>query len=438
METKKEYIAGLYCRLSKDDDLRGESLSIGTQRSILTDYCEAEGLKVYKVYVDDGFSGLNFERPGFKEMLADIDSGLINMVITKDLSRLGRDYIMTGYYSEIFFPMCDVRYVAVSDNYDSLKSDNDIAPFKNILNDMYAKDISKKIKNAKRQRAKQGLFTNSQAPYGYMKDPGNRNHLAINPETAENVRLIYALALEGMGTPNIAKELQIRKIMAPAAYASANGEKGFDNCRCITEKNPYLWNSTTVRTILGNRVYTGDMVAHKYEVVNYKTKQVAIVPEERRIVTHNTHEPIISKEDFEKVQEIISQHQCPAKYSRTNIFRGLLFCSDCGHPLSIAHKKLTYREEDLYRCMYHYHRPDVCPETHSIYHNMLYDYVLAQVKAFSKSLKRRKVVIKVTEYGEITELTPEILNAVIERIEVGHVTRKAKPGKVISIYWKLT
>lgn len=432
METEKKYVAGLYCRLSKDDDLRGESLSIGTQRSILLDYCISQEIEVYKIYVDDGYSGLNFERPGFKEMLSDIDSGHINMVITKDLSRLGRDYIMTGYYSEIFFPMCDVRYVAVSDNFDSLKSDNDIAPFKNILNDMYAKDISRKIRNAKHQRAKQGLFISAQAPYGYMKDPNNRNKLAIDPEKAENVRLIFDLALRGAGTPSIAKELQAQKIAAPAAFKS-----GFAQSRCNTEGNLCLWSATTVRTILKDRVYIGELINLKREVINYKTKQRAVVPAERRLVSPNAHEPIVSVETFEAVQEIISQHRCPAKCSRYNIFRGLLYCSHCGHPLSITRRKLTYREEDLYRCMHHFNRPDVCPETHSIYHSMLYDYVLSQVKAFSKSLKRRKLGLKLAEYDEISELTPEILQAVIERIEIGHVTRKSKPGKVISIYWKL-
>ena len=391
MDIEKKYVAGLYCRLSKDDDLRGESLSIGTQRSILTEYCLSQGIEVYKEYVDDGYSGLNFERPGFKELLSDIDGGYINMVITKDLSRLGRDYIMTGYYSEIYFPMCGVRYVAVSDGFDSLKSDNDIAPFKNILNDMYAKDVSRKVKNARRQRAKQGLFIGSLPPYGYMKDPLNKNRLAINPETAENVRTIFAMALNGVGAKSIANELQRRKIMAPAAYCFQKGEGNYANCRCNTEEDVCLWNAATVRTILHNRVYIGDLVNLKYEITNYKTKRRAVVPEDQRLVKLNAHAPIISREEFEKVQEIISQHPCPASCSRDNIFRGLLYCSDCGHPLSIAHRKLTYREEDLYRCMHHHNRPDVCPETHSIYHSMLYNYVLAQVKALSKTMRRKKL-----------------------------------------------
>ena len=171
-----KYRAGLYCRLSKDDDQDGESISIGTQRAILTDYCATHNYEIHKIYVDDGYSGLNFDRPGFQELLSDIESGAVNLVITKDLSRLGRDYIMTGYYSEVYFPSKGVRYIAIADDFDSLKQDNDIAPFKNILNYLYARDISRKIRNAKRQRVKQGLFIGSQTPYGYRRDPVTRTN----------------------------------------------------------------------------------------------------------------------------------------------------------------------------------------------------------------------------------------------------------------------
>ena len=181
------YTAGLYLRLSKDDDGRNESVSIGTQRDILTDHCNKNGFAIYDVYIDDGYSGLNFNRPRFQEMLDDINSGYINMVITKDLSRLGRDYIMTGYYTEIFFLSKGIRYIALADDVDTLKGHNEIAPFKNILNDMYAQDISKKVKNAKHQRAKQGLYIGSDAPYGYLRDP-NEGKLVVDPEAAETVR----------------------------------------------------------------------------------------------------------------------------------------------------------------------------------------------------------------------------------------------------------
>ena len=212
------YRAGLYLRLSKDDDIDGESISIGTQRAILTDYCTMHQYDITKIYVDDGYSGMNFARPGFQELLEDVDHGTINMVITKDLSRLGRDYIMTGYYSEIFFPSKGVRYIAVADHFDSARKDNDIAPFKNILNEMYARDLSVKIKNAKRQRAKQGLFIGSQTPYGYTRTNDNKNQLIVDPEAAEVIKLIFSLAEAGMGNILIATELQARGILAPSAY----------------------------------------------------------------------------------------------------------------------------------------------------------------------------------------------------------------------------
>ena len=205
------YRTALYCRLSKDDDQSGESISIGTQRAILEDYCRERGYPIHKVYIDDGYSGTNFNRPGFQELLDDVERGVVNLVITKDLSRLGRDYIMTGYYSEIYFPSKGVRYIAVADNFDSLKNDNDIAPFKNILNDMYARDISRKIKNAKRQRAKNGLQRLAQPPYGYRMNPDAPSRLIIDPEPAEVVRLIFSLTLEGMGQIAITKELAARK-----------------------------------------------------------------------------------------------------------------------------------------------------------------------------------------------------------------------------------
>ena len=430
------YKAGLYLRLSKDDDLQGESVSIGTQRSMLTDYCISHQYMIHKVYIDDGYSGTNFLRPGFQEMLDDIARGAINMVITKDLSRLGRDYIMTGYYSELFFPAQGVRYIAVADNYDSLRGNNDIAPFRNILNDMYARDISKKVKNAKYQLAKQGLFISGEPPYGYQKDPNNRNRLIIDPEAAEVVRTIYSLAANGLGSVAIASELEARSIVAPSVYKFQKGAKKYGRYLAVNN-NHYSWCAATISHILMDKVYLGTLTNLKTEVINYKTKQHIPVPAEQQIVTHNAHEAIISTELFDAVQEIRSGHICRANTRRFNLFRGKLFCECCGHPLAISRKQLKYREADIYLCMYHHSHPEVCPKTHRIYHDMLYPYVLQQIQIFAKSMKRRKVNSKISEYAAIRELTPEVLDAVIERIEIGHVKHKSKPGNVIHIYWKL-
>ena len=437
MNNNEIYKAGLYCRLSKDDDQAGESVSIGTQRAILADYCAENQFSIHKFYIDDGYSGLNFNRPGFLELLADIESGAINMVITKDLSRLGRDYIMTGYYSEVYFPSKNVRYIAISDGFDSLKHDNDIAPFKNILNFMYAKDLSRKVKNAKRQRAKQGLFIGSQTPYGYRRDPNNKNHLIVDPEAAETVRQIFSLAEQGLGSIAIASDLEARGVLSPSAYKSLHGERKFAHYPSVKNGKLYSWCATTISGILNNPVYTGTLISLKTESVDCKTKQRKAVEKERQIETPNAHESIISRELFDRVHEIRATHRCPTNTRRFNLFRGKLFCECCGHPLMISKKQLLDRTADIYLCMHHYNNPEECPKTHRVYHDMLYPYVLQQIQTFAKGMKRRKINSAIKDYADITELTPEILDDVIERIEIGHVNYRSKPGKVIQIYWKL-
>lgn len=436
MEENKTYIAGLYLRLSSEDETNGESTSIGTQRSILTDFCKQRGYQIYDIYADDGYSGMNFARPNFERLLRDVERGIINMVITKDLSRLGRDYIMTGYYSEIYFPSKDVRYIAVADDFDSIKGTNEIAPFKNILNDMYARDISKKIKHAKLQRAKQGLYIGSQAPYGYLIDR-DRHRLIVDPEAASVIQLIFSMAADGLGNILIAAELKNRSILTPSAYKYQHKNNRYAHLPPVIENKPYDWCDVTIDQILHDPVYTGQMTTHKTEVVNCKTKKNVRVPPEEQIVTPNAHEPIISQALFDQIRQIRANRGCRANTRRENLFRGKLFCDCCGHTLAITKKVLLAGPTDMYFCMHHYNRPDVCPKTHRVYHDMLYPYVLQQIRAFAKTMKRRKINSSISDYSTIQELTPQILNDVIERIEIGHVTKKSKPGSVIQIYWKL-
>lgn len=224
----KIYKAALYCRLSKDDDDRnGDSSSIQTQKSLLERFCRENGYLIHDFYVDDGYSGLNFDHPDFQRLLTDIDNGTVNMVITKDLSRLGRDYIQTGYYTEIYFAKKRVRYIAVNDAFDSNRDDNDIAPFRHILNDMYAKDLSRKVKSAKRQRALNGLFISSQAPFGYMPCPENRNLLIVDEPAAEIVRRIFALSLLGYSAKKIAEILTVEGVITPGVYKYQQGDTRF-------------------------------------------------------------------------------------------------------------------------------------------------------------------------------------------------------------------
>ena len=437
MQNNTIYIAGLYLRLSKDDERSGESISIGTQRAILTDFCVSNQYTIYKEYIDDGYSGLNFDRPGFRALLEDVERGVINMVITKDLSRLGRDYIMTGYYSEIFFQSKGVRYIALADDVDSLKGHNEIAPFKNILNDMYARDISKKVKNAKGQRAKQGLFIGSQAPFGYCTNSDNKNQLVVDPEAAEVVRTIFNLAASGLGSVAIAKELKMRGVVTPSVYKRQRGDTRFARFADVAEHDLCAWRPATIGKMLNNSVYTGELVSLKTETINCKTKQRITVPKERQIVTPNAHEAIIDAALFEKVKQIRADHRCAANDKRENLFRGKLFCECCGHPLALSKKILKDRTADMYFCMNHYRRPASCPKTHRIYHESLYPYVLQQIRIFAKSMKRKKINSPIKAFSSLEELTSEVLEEVIERIEIGHVTRKSKPGSVIQIYWKL-
>ena len=380
------YNAALYMRFSRDDGQAADSSSITTQRLMLNQHCQANGYKVFGEYIDDGYSGLNFERPDFQRMLTDIDEGKVNMVITKDLSRLGRDYIQTGYYSEIHFGQRNVRYIAINDGVDTLKADNDIAPFKNILNDMFAKDLSRKIKSAKRQRALNGLLINPQAPYGYKKDPDNKNRLAVDEEAAEVIRLIFGLALEGKGKNTIAQELTAKRILIPSAYKTKNGIRGFDK-RNRHGKNDYdyVWKYTTVMTILRDRTYAGDLVNRKTEVLNYKTKKVTWLPIDKRIVHENRHEAIVSREDFDRVQALISGRHTPRRHDHENLFRGILFCAECGKRLVLCNQAIKTKGKasilkNLYRCVNHYNNPDECRHYNYIYYDDIFNQVSAVVR----------------------------------------------------------
>ena len=251
MKDNKIYNTALYCRLSLDDGSVGESGSIQTQKIILEEYAKMHGFKIYDVYVDDGYSGLNFNRPGFQRMIQDIQGGKINLVITKDLSRLGRNYIETGYYTEHYFKDVGVRYIAINDSIDTINDNNDIAPFKNILNDMYSKDLSRKVKAAKKSRNQKGLYTAAQVPYGYKKDPIDNNHLIVDEEIRPIIKLIYRLALEGHGCPKIASILTEKGIYTPGYYERLKGDNRFARF-----KNKG-WTYVTVRKTLGDVVYLG-------------------------------------------------------------------------------------------------------------------------------------------------------------------------------------
>lgn len=381
MEQQGLYKAALYCRLSQDDGSAGDSTSIQTQKAMLGKFCREQGFIVSDYYVDDGYSGVNFNRPNFQRLINDIDDKKINLVITKDLSRLGRDYIQTGYYTEIFFPERNIRYIAITDNVDTLRQDNDIAPFKNILNDMYSRDLSRKTKMAKRQRMLQGLYISGQRAYGYKQDPYNKNHLVIDEEPAEVVREIFRLAMTGIGTVAISKELKARKIIAPAFYKSKQGDKKFD--WLTVGRQECDWSYGAILKIIRNRVYIGDMVNHKSEVKNYKTGKTTSVPKDQQIVVENTHEAIIDKSVFERVQDLVGCRHRTRKHNYPNIFKSILFCSECGRRLILGITK----DKFYYNCQNHYLHPERCTHKHYVNYEGIYKIIFERLKEMFQSLE---------------------------------------------------
>lgn len=338
MGRTKKYVAGLYCRLSKDDGNSVESMSIWSQKVMLKQYAESNGIAIYDYYVDDGYSGTNFERPSFKKMITDIENGKINCVITKDLSRLGRNYLQSGAYIEMYFPQKNIRYIAITDGIDTLNSNqNDIMPFKNILNEMYAKDTSKKVKSAIQSRMREGTYIGSKAPFGYLKDPNNKRRLIIDEKTKPIIELIYKLCLEGKGTQLISQELMKRKIPRPSAFVE-NAEKLYG----LTEENKYQWSHRMVLNVLRDPVYCGNMARNKRPTLSFKNSKRLYIPKSDYIYAKNTHEGIVSEEIWEQVQTMVDKRKCNNKKGLyyDNIFQGLVRCPKCGYALT---PKTDYR-----------------------------------------------------------------------------------------------
>ena len=343
MEQQNFYNAAIYCRLSKDDESHGDSLSIVTQKEMLTKYVTERGWRVHNYYIDDGISGTTFERSGFKQMIEDIEDGKINLVITKDLSRLGRDYLKTGYYTECYFPENDVRYIAVNDGIDTINSDNDIAPFKNILNEMYAKDISKKIKSAYKVKFARGDYHGAFPHFGYAKDPQNKCKLIIDPESAATVRLIFDLAKQGFGSARIRTELVARKALTAAAYLyKQKPEKWYT--KKFTNADPkdfYAWTKQMVERIREDEIYIGNTVHHREISVSYKSKRRVRQPREKWQITKNTHEPIIDLDTWNLVQERYKHRGRPPRTEAHNIFQRIVRCVDCGRPMWLTPRQIN-------------------------------------------------------------------------------------------------
>lgn len=367
--------AGLYVRLSREDGDKVESESISSQKSILQDFISARSdIEITDFYVDDGWSGTDFDRPDFCRMLDDIRQKRINCVVVKDLSRFGRNYVEAGKYLEVVFPMFKVRFIAVNDNIDSIDNptsmNNVIVPFKNIINDEYCRDISTKVRTALDIRRKQGQFIGSFALYGYKKDENDHHRLIIDDEAAEVVRLIYKRFLSGESIIGISRQLNEQDVPCPAAYKRQKGLKYRHTCAA----DKPLWCDSSVRRILTNEMYIGNMVQKKNETISYKVHVAQGVPKDKWIVVKGTHDGIVSKEDFEEVQTLLSRDtRVSPNTSKLALFAGLLRCPDCGRAMqkrtvSQPHKTYhyyacgTYRKMHSHACTKHMIRSDVLEE----------------------------------------------------------------------------
>ena len=326
-------ITALYCRLSLEDSRENESMSISNQKLMLKDYAEKNGMFQYEYYVDDGYTGRNFNRPSFQRMIADIEAGKVGCVITKDLSRLGRNYIEAGSYIEIFFPKHNVRYIAVTDGVDSLtRQEMDITPFKNILNDMYSRDISKKVLAGRMTRSRQGKFCGGQPPLGLMRDPDEKGHLITDPETAPVIRRIFELALDGWGCMRIAKQLMDDKV--PITRVKANTE---------CDVNYYSWGSARISHILRNPFYKGAHLVCRTHQKGIRSNTYDIIPRENWEVIENCHEAIVTPAEWEQVQEIIDRRPTIMKGNACpfyNSFHGIIYCATCGKSMQVRYEKV--------------------------------------------------------------------------------------------------
>lgn len=351
-----EEMTALYCRLSQDDKQEGDSNSIINQKKILKRYATEHGYNSCVYFVDDGYSGTNFNRPNFQKMITGIEAGRIQRVIVKDMSRLGRDYLQVGMYTEIMFPNLDVHFIAVNDGVDSHMGDNEFTPFRNIINEWYAKDTSKKIRAVKKAKGIAGEHIGSHAPYGYSKNPDNLKEWIVDEEAAEVVREIFRLCVNGNGPTRIAHILTERKILCPTYYALEKGEKP----RTVLPPNKYLWSATVVAHILERLDYLGHTVNFKTHIKSYKNrKKIANSPDQWKIF-ENTHEAIIDRETFEIVQKIRSGKRRPTRMGELPMFSGLLYCADCGSKMTFHRRADEPAEKHNFVCGNYRHNSKEC------------------------------------------------------------------------------
>ena len=406
-QTNQQPITALYPRLSHEDELQGESNSISNQKRILETYAKQNGFSNLRWYTDDGYSGANFQRPGFQAMLADIEAGKVGTVIVKDMSRLGRNYLQVGMYTEMIFPQKGVRFIAINDGVDSAQGENDFAPLRNIFNEWLVRDTSKKIKAVKRSKGMSGKPVTSKPVYGYLMDEDE--NFIIDEEAAPVVKQIYQLCLAGNGPTKIARMLTEQQIPTPGTleYRRTGSTRRYHpgyECK---------WATNTVVHLLENREYTGCLVNFKTEKPSYKLKHSIENPPEKQAVFENHHEPIIDRETWERVQELRKQRKRPNRYDEVGLFSGILFCADCGSVMYQQRYQTDKRKQDCYICGSYKKRTADCT-AHFIRTDLLTAGVLSNLR-------------KVTSYAAKHEA--RFMKLLIEQNEDGDRRRNAAKKK---------
>ena len=369
---KPEQITALYARLSQEDALDGDSNSIVNQKAVLSKYAADNGFTNPVFFIDDGVSGVTFDRPNFNRMIAEIEAGNVGTVIVKDMSRLGRDYLKVGYYTEIFFVERDVRYIAINDGVDSAKGDNDFTPFRNLFNDFYAKDTSKKVRAIKKAQGMAGEHL-TKPPYGYKVNPNNKKQWIVDEEAAAVVKRIFDLCVAGKGPSQIAKILKADNVLIAKAYYAKRKGKALPD-------NPYNWKDSTIVGILERMDYCGHTVNFKSYSKSHKLKKRIPTTREQQAIFRDTHEAIVEEAVFERVQELRANKRRLTKAERQGLFSGLVYCADCGSKLHFATCKNFNGSQDHYRCANYKSNTGSCT-AHFIREEVLKTIVLQRIFA---------------------------------------------------------
>ena len=421
----------LYGRLSQEDEREGESNSIQNQRMMLEKYAEDNGFANPRFLYDDGYSGTNFNRPAWNEIMNLAENGEVSTIIVKDMSRLGRDYLQVGQYTELVFPGMGIRFIAVNDGVDSLYGDNDFAPFKNLFNDFYAKDTSRKIRAVKKAQAERGERIGTRPPYGYKKSEDDPKRIVPDEQTADIVRHIFRLCAEGRGPSQIAKQLKAEQVLTPTNYYYQQTGIALVN---LDTTRPYNWSDTTIANILSDISYLGHTVNMRYTTVSYKNKKQIERPESEWLKFENTHEPLISQELWDIVQDIRKHKKRPPKQMDTpNLFSGLVFCGDCGGTLGL-HRAHTMKEtQNNFMCSTYKKRGKEECSSHYIRETQLKAIILDDLKRVTHYARQKEKLFA----EHITRK-----NSAETRQEITHTQReidsaKRRDGELTALFKRL-